>query len=300
MTAVTVVDYGAGNLRSLRAAFERLGVGVEITTEPGIAERSRMLVVPGVGAAGPAMERLRVDRPGGSHPAAADRGAHVLGICLGLQLLFDRSEEGDTGCLGLLPGDVRRIDWAETVPHMGWNDVAPADPGALDGTLPAVCYFAHAYVAQPADAADVIATTELDGTRSHPPSAADAWRRCSFTRSGAAPPAARSWRRSSGGAAMLRRRIIPCLDVRRGRLVKGVRFRDLRDCGDPVDAAARYAETGADEIVWLNISAGEEAWAELLHAVERAARRSTCRCASAGASTGSSGPTTCSSQVPTR
>jgi cyclase len=72
---------------------------------------------------------------------------------------------------------------------------------------------------------------------------------------------------------MLRRRIIPCLDVRRGRLVKGVKFRDLRDCGDPVDAAARYAESGADEIVWLNISAGEEAWAELLRAVERAARR---------------------------
>ena len=59
---------------------------------------------------------------------------------------------------------MRRIDWAQTVPHMGWNDVAPADPDALDGTLPAVCYFAHAYVAQPADAADVIATTELDGT----------------------------------------------------------------------------------------------------------------------------------------
>ncbi len=72
---------------------------------------------------------------------------------------------------------------------------------------------------------------------------------------------------------MLRRRIVPCLDVRRGRLVKGIRFRDLRDRGDPVDAAARYAEAGADEIVWLNISAGEEAWAELLRAVERAARR---------------------------
>jgi len=72
---------------------------------------------------------------------------------------------------------------------------------------------------------------------------------------------------------MLRRRIIPCLDVRRGRLVKGIRFRDLRDCGDPVDAAARYADAGADEIVWLNISAGEEAWGELLRAVERAARQ---------------------------
>ena len=136
MTAVTIVDYGAGNLRSLRAAFERLGVGVEITAEPGTAERSRLIVVPGVGAAGPAMERLRATGLAGAVRAAADRGAHVLGICLGLQLLFDKSEEGDTECLGLLPGRVRRIDWARTVPHMGWNDVAPAHLDSLAGTLP--------------------------------------------------------------------------------------------------------------------------------------------------------------------
>ena len=72
---------------------------------------------------------------------------------------------------------------------------------------------------------------------------------------------------------MLRRRIIPCLDVRGGRLVKGINFESLRDCGDPVDAARRYADEGADEIVWLNISAGDEEWSELLHAVERAAER---------------------------
>ncbi len=69
----------------------------------------------------------------------------------------------------------------------------------------------------------------------------------------------------------LRRRIIPCLDVRGGRLVKGINFESLRDCGDPVDAARRYAEQGADEIVWLNITAGDEEWTELLEAVERAA-----------------------------
>ncbi len=70
---------------------------------------------------------------------------------------------------------------------------------------------------------------------------------------------------------MLRKRIIPCLDVRGGRLVKGINFESLRDCGDPVDAATRYAADGADEIVWLNIAAGEESWTALLRAVERAA-----------------------------
>ena len=72
---------------------------------------------------------------------------------------------------------------------------------------------------------------------------------------------------------MLRKRVIPCLDVRGGRLVKGINFESLRDCGDPVDAAERYAAQGADEIVWLNISAGEEDWRGLLEAVERAAVR---------------------------
>jgi cyclase len=72
---------------------------------------------------------------------------------------------------------------------------------------------------------------------------------------------------------LLRRRVIPCLDVRGGRLVKGINFGSLRDCGDPVDAARRYAEAGADEIVWLNISAAEERWPELLAAVERAAEQ---------------------------
>ena len=160
---ITVVDYGAGNLRSLRAALERLGAAVDVTSDPVTVERSRVMIVPGVGAAGPAMARLQAAGLAAAIRSAAGNGAHVLGICLGLQLLFDRSEEGDTECLGLLPGAVRRIDWAGTVPHMGWNDVAPVNGGTLNGALPAVCYFAHTYVAEPAEAGDVVATTELDG-----------------------------------------------------------------------------------------------------------------------------------------
>ncbi len=163
MSAVTVVDYGAGNLRSLRAAFERLGTSVTVTSEPDDVETAGVVVVPGVGAAGPAMQRLRAAGLADAIRSAAGRGTHVVGICLGLQLLFDRSEEGDTECLGLLPGVVRRIDWAGTVPHMGWNDVTPAGGDALAGVLPAVCYFAHTFVAEPADGCDVVATTDLDG-----------------------------------------------------------------------------------------------------------------------------------------
>jgi imidazole glycerol phosphate synthase glutamine amidotransferase subunit len=163
VSAVTVVDYGAGNLRSLRAALERLGTDVRVTSDPADVEGAAIVVVPGVGAAGPAMRRLESTGLAEARRGAADRGASVVGICLGLQLFFDRSEEGDTACLGLLPGVVRRIDWAGTVPHMGWNDVSPAGGDALAGALPAVCYFAHTYVAEPADGSDVVATTELDG-----------------------------------------------------------------------------------------------------------------------------------------
>jgi imidazole glycerol-phosphate synthase subunit HisH len=163
VSAVTVVDYGAGNLRSLRAALERLGTDVRVTSNPADVEGAAIVVVPGVGAAGPAMRRLESTGLADAIRGAAGRGASVVGICLGLQLFFDRSEEGDTACLGLLPGAVRRIDWAGTVPHMGWNDVSPAGGDALAGALPAVCYFAHTYVAEPADGSDVVATTELDG-----------------------------------------------------------------------------------------------------------------------------------------
>jgi imidazole glycerol phosphate synthase glutamine amidotransferase subunit len=163
VSTVTVVDYGAGNLRSLRAALERLGWDVRVTSDPGDVEEAATVVVPGVGAAGPAMRRLESTGLADAIRGAAGRGASVAGICLGLQLFFDRSEEGDTACLGLLPGVVRRIDWAGTVPHMGWNDVSRAADDPLAGALPAICYFAHTYVAEPADGGDVVATTELDG-----------------------------------------------------------------------------------------------------------------------------------------
>ena len=156
---VSLVDYGAGNLRSLRAAFERLGARVTITSDPARVASSQRVVLPGVGAAGPAMAALRargLERVLAGVP-------RLLGVCLGMQLLFERSAEGDVACLGLLPGRVERIDWAARLPHMGWNDVTPVAPAALAAALPAVCYFAHSYAVAPADPGLVVAETEVDG-----------------------------------------------------------------------------------------------------------------------------------------
>jgi len=146
VTTVTLIDHGAGNLRSLRAAFERLGATVETTSDADRVRRASRLVLPGVGAAGPAMAAL--DEAELAQAIAASR-APLLGVCLGMQLLFERSLEGDVACLGLLAGTVEPIEWAPQVPHMGWNDVRPSADHALASALPAVCYFAHSYAVAP-------------------------------------------------------------------------------------------------------------------------------------------------------
>jgi glutamine amidotransferase len=165
VTGVVVVDYGAGNLRSLRTGLERAGATVTVTTDAGRVAAAARVLVPGVGAAGAAMAALERGGLRRAILAAAAAGAHVFGICLGMQLLYERSEEGGVECLGLLPGRVAAMRFAGRLPHMGWNDVTPEREHPLAATLPAVCYFAHSYCVEPAAADTVLATTELDGHR---------------------------------------------------------------------------------------------------------------------------------------
>jgi glutamine amidotransferase len=165
VSEVCVVDYGAGNLRSLRHGLERAGASVTVTADAGRVAAARRVLVPGVGAAGAAMSALERHGLVRAIRAVADAGGYVFGICLGMQLLFDASDEGDVPCLGLLPGRVTPMAFAGRLPHMGWNDVAAAGDHPLAAGLPAVCYFAHSYAVEPASAATVVATTELDGRR---------------------------------------------------------------------------------------------------------------------------------------
>jgi imidazole glycerol phosphate synthase glutamine amidotransferase subunit len=148
---VVVVDYGAGNLVSIEQALTTAGASVRRATDgTGIADED-LLVVPGVGAAGPAMERLRAG--GFIEPIrdwiAADRP--FLGICLGLQLLFEGSDEDGAETLGILAGRTVRLDDAPTLPHIGWNQVVrQRDHPAFAGIPPdADFYFVHSYVGLP-------------------------------------------------------------------------------------------------------------------------------------------------------
>ena len=166
---VAVVDYGAGNLVSIEQALTAAGaLAHRAVTADDILEPD-LLVVPGVGAAAPAMDRLRDG--GFIEPirawVAADRA--FLGICLGLQLLFDGSDEDGAATLGILPGRTVRLEGAPTLPHIGWNQVVRRrDHPAFAGIAPgADFYFVHSYVGAPAglDADEVILAETDHGPR---------------------------------------------------------------------------------------------------------------------------------------
>ena len=160
---LTIVDYGSGNLRSVQKAFERLGAAAAITSDPAAVAAADRLVLPGVGAFGDAMRELTgrgLVEPIQAH-LRADRP--FLGICMGLQLLFERGLEGGSHAgLGILAGEVVRFDLPPglKVPHMGWNAVSWRDDRRSPGDY---FYFVHAYHARPTDPAVIAATTDYGG-----------------------------------------------------------------------------------------------------------------------------------------
>jgi glutamine amidotransferase len=163
---IAILDCGTGNLRSVQKALEHVGATAVVTADPAALDAARGLVLPGVGAFGDAMDSLRVRRLVDPVLRHVLRGKPLLGICLGMQLLFDCSEEmGHHRGLGLLPGRVVRFPEADLrVPHVGWNRLLLARRNG--GTLLAgiadrsYAYFVHSYYAIPQEPADVLATTE--------------------------------------------------------------------------------------------------------------------------------------------
>jgi imidazole glycerol-phosphate synthase subunit HisH len=167
--AVAVLDYGMGNRRSVQKALEHVGARVSVTRDPGALAAAQALVVPGVGAFGAAMSALSELELIAPIQAAAQAGRPVLGICLGMQLLFERSSElGDTPGLGVLAGEVTRLyAGGLRIPHIGWNDVRPVRAAPLIAELPehgAAFYHVHSYAVRPADPDDVLATTTYGET----------------------------------------------------------------------------------------------------------------------------------------
>lgn len=163
---IVIVDYDGGNLRSVKRACDAVGVDSLFTQDPEVVSRADKLILPGVGNAKSAMATL--ERTGLSEAIrqAFKRSVPILGICVGAQIVLDRSEEGDVPCFGFVRGQTRRLqptaDTMLKIPHMGWNEVRVenAHP-VLDGIKPGdEFYFVHSYFPDPDDVRSVYATSE--------------------------------------------------------------------------------------------------------------------------------------------
>lgn len=165
---LTIVDYNAGNLRSVKRACDKVGLESRLTQDPDVVANASKVIFPGVGAAKSAMDTLRQTGLDEALKVAANKGTPILGICVGAQIMLDRSEEGDVPSLGLIAGVTRRFkrdDPALKIPHIGWNQAHVVKPhplliGLRDSDE---VYFVHSYYLDPSSPAHVYATTDYGG-----------------------------------------------------------------------------------------------------------------------------------------
>lgn len=151
---ILIIDYGMGNLRSVEKAFQHLGADAHVSSDPSLIQKASKIVLPGVGAFDHAVQELQKRSLFDPIRTAVAAGKPYLGLCLGLQLLFEGSDEGKEKGFGLLPGRVLRFPQGEKVPHMGWNEVSIAggdSPFWKGIPQPAYFYFVHSYYAAPAN-----------------------------------------------------------------------------------------------------------------------------------------------------
>ena len=159
---IAILDYDAGNLRSVQKALEKFGARADIVSSAEGVDRADALVVPGQGACDSSMRHLRERDLTEPVREYISGGRPFLGVCLGLQLLLDSSEEGEEPCLGILGGSCRRLPGGQKIPHMGWNQVSlkkehPVFEGVPDNSH---FYFVHSYYADPDDRSVIAGTTD--------------------------------------------------------------------------------------------------------------------------------------------
>jgi len=161
---ITIVDYKAGNLTSVKRALDHLGIANHISADPDAVRKAEKIIFPGVGAAGAAMEVLKERDLDSALKESFQRGTPILGICIGCQIILTYSEENNTPCLDLIPGNTVRFrvsDPALKIPHTGWNAVSVSQSHPILNHLHAgdEFYFVHSYYPQPNDLKKVYATS---------------------------------------------------------------------------------------------------------------------------------------------
>jgi glutamine amidotransferase/cyclase len=275
---IAFLDYGAGNVRSVFNAIESLGEKIQVVETAEDILAAERLVFPGVGAFGSMMNILNEKKYVAPLKVYLNSGRPFLGICLGLQVLFEGSEEAPgTEGLGIIPGTVQRFDTDLSVPHIGWNGLNVKKPSRIFRELRGdeKFYFVHSYHVVPEDNSVVLTTTnyerefvssiQLDNiiaTQFHPEKSGDAGLQVLQNFLDVASEPTTPFKTLQG--TRLAKRIIVCLDVRtndQGELVvtKGDQYDvreqgEVRNFGKPVELAQRYYQEGADEITFLNIT----------------------------------------------
>jgi imidazole glycerol-phosphate synthase subunit HisH len=162
---IAVIDFGAGNLRSIRRALEVAGAETIITSDPQVVRQAEAAVLPGDGHAGYAMGRLNESGLTTAIHDVVSAGKPFVGICVGMQLLFGHQEEGDIDGLDLIPGHVRYLQGEVKLPHIGWSQARflRSSHLGLEGETP-YFYFVHSYICEPEDVGDVVALTTYGET----------------------------------------------------------------------------------------------------------------------------------------
>ena len=168
---ITLVDYKAGNLTSVRRALTHLGIPCQVSADPETVRRAEKIIFPGVGAAGAAMEVLQERGLDAALKESFAAGTPILGICIGCQIILEASEEDNAVCLGLLPGKTIRFSVPNPlahplkIPHMGWNTVSVTQAHPLLAHLRPgdEFYFVHSYYPQPADLSQIYAVSDYGG-----------------------------------------------------------------------------------------------------------------------------------------
>jgi imidazole glycerol-phosphate synthase len=275
---ITLLDYGAGNVRSVMNAIRNLGEEIKTAQSAEDILSAEKLVFPGVGAFGSMMRMLHEKNFISPLKTFLLSGKPFLGICLGMHALFEYGEESmGTQGLGVFKGRVERFRTDLSVPHIGWNGIRMCQPSRLFNGLRGdeKFYFVHSYHVVPADPDVILTTTDygysfvsavqrgnIVGTQYHPEKSGAAGLRLLKNFVDASAPAVQLV--PAHGPTRLAKRIIACLDVRaddRNELVvtKGDQYDvredgQVRNLGRPVDLARRYYEAGADEITFLNIT----------------------------------------------
>ncbi|MBT4290604.1 MAG: imidazole glycerol phosphate synthase subunit HisF [Deltaproteobacteria bacterium] len=274
---ITVLDYGAGNVRSVINAIETLGYDVKVVSQAQDIESAEKLVFPGVGSFGSMMRILNEKKLVEPLRKYLLANRSFLGICLGMQALFGKSEESpNIEGLGIFPGQSRRFQIQSAVPHIGWNGIHIKQKSSLFNGLSGEenVYFVHSFYVDAEDASVTLTSTDYDiefvsavqkgnvmGTQFHPEKSGKVGLKILKNFLSDALPAEMATRSIK---TELTKRIIACLDVRandHGDLIvtKGDQYDvreegDVRNMGKPVELAQQYYEDGADEITFLNIT----------------------------------------------